>query len=599
MGFFEKLTQPPPRDFPDRLAGEADPSQQVQRTGLILVGLWLLCLLPRAWMAWKLEAVCDDAYYYIFVADALRRGDFAVGFSYLNLNVYPAILILGHSLGFDWIVAGKLWGVLVSSLTVLPLFGWVRRLFDDRVAMAACFLYAVHSEMIECSVEPIREATFWFFLTLCLYLTCRAVLEIKLRYFALAGLTLVLAQQTRNEGWFLVVPLLVWAVCRWRGLSSEHLQSGNQSCSAPSHRDFGGERDSRKHRPHRGRSRLIAGTLIWLGATPCLLLLVNLTLLSQHSRWEWGRFNHLSIAWQWLHSANTPLADANSPASITVFPAENSSAQTGPNQESGMPSPDAERAVSGTARLWRFLKELVFTLDPVNLLSMLAGSFVWRHLLLQRDKLPLLLMGSLILSAIWIYLSHYGVINGRYFLTLFLIFAPFEGMILLFFLHVVGRIAHRLARSTSRRVALVTGYLVLIAAISWTDALTACHDQRASHLEIARQIRLTSDSFQSVASDFAAIRVGYSTGGTVPTILFDYASLYEQFADNPPEVLILSQRIIPPDQLSAALESAARLGLHRLDPSMLPSTNCELIVLTHPAPIPVADRNPTKNTRRQ
>jgi hypothetical protein len=314
----------------------------------------------------------------------------------------------------------------------------------------------------------------------------------------------------------------------------------------------------------------------------------------------------LSIAWQWLHSANTPLADANSPEAIAASPAENPSAQTGLIQEAGIPSPDAGRAVSGFARLWRFLKELVFTLDPVNLLSMLAGLFVWRHLLLQRDKFPLLLMGSLILAAIWIYLSHYGVINGRYFLTLFFIFAPFEGLVLLFFLHVVGRIAHRLATPTPRRArptaslaALVTGYLVLIAAISWTDALTACHERRASHLEIARRIRLTSDSVQSVASDFAAIRVGYSTGGTVPTILFDYTSLDEQFADNPPEVLILSQRIIPPDQLSAALESAARLGLHRLDPSVLPLTSCELIVLTHSAPIPVADRNPTNNTRRQ
>ena len=45
----------------------------------------------------------------------------------------------------------------MSSLTVLPLFGWTRRQFDDRLATIACLLYAVHPKLIEWSPELVRD----------------------------------------------------------------------------------------------------------------------------------------------------------------------------------------------------------------------------------------------------------------------------------------------------------------------------------------------------------------------------------------------------------------------------------------------------------
>ena len=57
----------------------------------------------------------------------------------------------------------------ISSLVVLPLWGWARRQFDDRVALVACLLYAVHPKFIIESPEVMRDPTFWFLFMLAIY----------------------------------------------------------------------------------------------------------------------------------------------------------------------------------------------------------------------------------------------------------------------------------------------------------------------------------------------------------------------------------------------------------------------------------------------
>src|SRR5579872_3247493 len=103
-----------------------------KRTDVQVGSLLVVCLIPRAIAAWRLPAVCDDAYYYLHVADSLDRGRFARAMEYLNINVYPLVLSGLHRLGLDWIFAAKLWGVLVGTALVVPLFDWLRRMFDKR-----------------------------------------------------------------------------------------------------------------------------------------------------------------------------------------------------------------------------------------------------------------------------------------------------------------------------------------------------------------------------------------------------------------------------------------------------------------------------------
>ncbi len=183
---------------PRTIARSEDPATGLTRIGQLVsqtsvrLGLLLLaCLVPRVVVACKLSAVSDDGFSYLHVADALERGRLAQALEYLNLNVYPVALVGLHKLGLEWTTAGKLWGVLMATAIVLPLFDWLRRMFDERIATAGVFLYAVHPKLIEYSVEPIREATFWFFFVVGLNFFWRAFEERRWWQFATAGAALV------------------------------------------------------------------------------------------------------------------------------------------------------------------------------------------------------------------------------------------------------------------------------------------------------------------------------------------------------------------------------------------------------------------------
>ena len=139
--------------------------------------------------------------------------------------------------------------MFVASLAVLPLWGWLRRMFDDRLAALACLVYAFHGKLIAISPLIIRDPTFWFLMALTFYCIWRAVGEVRIGFFLAAGIALTLAIHTRTEGWLLVIPLLGWGACRW------------------SDRDRG------------ERLRLVVGTLLCIAAIPAAIAAVNLTWL--------------------------------------------------------------------------------------------------------------------------------------------------------------------------------------------------------------------------------------------------------------------------------------------------------------------------------
>ncbi len=195
-------------DYPNRLTTPEPERQTYPRAIGRLTALVLVCLALRSAMALRVPGVSPDSVLYIQLAKSLDAGDIRGGTEDLSINTFPVILMLLHRLGLDWETAGVLWSLLVSSLVVLPLFGWLRRQFDDRVALVACLLYAVQPKMIAWSPEIMRDPTFWFLFALSIYLQWRAVTEVRLRWFVLGGMATSLACLTRFEGFRYS--------CRWR-----------------------------------------------------------------------------------------------------------------------------------------------------------------------------------------------------------------------------------------------------------------------------------------------------------------------------------------------------------------------------------------------
>ncbi|MGA2502409.1 MAG: hypothetical protein ABSH20_32105, partial [Tepidisphaeraceae bacterium] len=76
-------------------------------------------------MAWRMPGICPDAVLYIGLGKAIEAGHFQEALGPVRFNIYPLILFCLHSLGLSWETAGVAWGVVISSCTVLPLFGWI------------------------------------------------------------------------------------------------------------------------------------------------------------------------------------------------------------------------------------------------------------------------------------------------------------------------------------------------------------------------------------------------------------------------------------------------------------------------------------------
>ena len=131
-------------------------------------------------------------------------------------------------------ISGKYFCVLAATLTVLPLWGWLRRMFDDRLAIVACLIYALHGKLIAISPLILRDSTFWLLFALVLYYTWRAVGELRIGLFLAAGAVLTLAVHTRTKGWLLLIPLVGWAACRWTSAAGKRvrLASGILLCIA-------------------------------------------------------------------------------------------------------------------------------------------------------------------------------------------------------------------------------------------------------------------------------------------------------------------------------------------------------------------------------
>ena len=193
MDAWDALLAGPRGDFPrGPAAGPALP----WRPGVIAL-LLLACLVPRLAAAWNWDVLWGDSLRYRYASILLEQGDYEHGFAEFGLNIYPLLLIPLRHLGIDWQIAGKYFSVLAASLTVLPLWGWLRRMFDDRLAILACLVYALHGKLIAISLLIIRDSTFWLLLALTLYYLWRAIGELRIAFFLAAGAALTLAVHTR------------------------------------------------------------------------------------------------------------------------------------------------------------------------------------------------------------------------------------------------------------------------------------------------------------------------------------------------------------------------------------------------------------------
>jgi len=417
---------------------------------MLLSALVLLALVPRVAMSHLRPVLCTDAVFFLERAAAFERGEFNAGLARLGLNPYPLLLTLLHTPHVDWESTGRLWSLTLAALAVIPLFALTRRLFGTAPAVIASLLYAVQPELIEWSPEIIRDPTFWFLLLATLYVSHVAACaeRRRLALYALAGTLMALAGLTRFEGWFLVLPLGWWTVANCR-------------------------------QPIVWRSLAVRLGLA-LSMTPLCLVLINVTLLAGHDRWEWGRFDPLILALRWTGDVvEAPPLQAIAPPSVVTASGRDAVA-----------AEDVEKRPSIKAMCWGMAHTLVQSAHPLYLLAIAGGLWSARRRNFLRDQAPLWILAAINLVAVWIYFWNHHEINARYMLLMVLVGLPYAGLGLSQAALLLAQIVRD--ESSRRRLAFAgtATMLAVIAAIGCHDALTSGYQSRFLKADLGRWIRV-------------------------------------------------------------------------------------------------------------
>ena len=424
--------EPAPDDYPNHLANPQPERLQLPSSRWLLVLLVVLCMAPRAISALRIPCICIDGPVFVNSARALEAGDFRSASLEGALNLYPAILAGLHRLGLEWEIAAALWGIVISSLVVLPLWGWVRRQFDDRVALAACLLYIVHPKFIIESPDVIRDATFWFFFTAAIYCLWRAVTEVRHLFFFTAGALILLATLTRVEGLLLLIPLALWTFWRWSALETE-------------------------------RGKLLLGATVCVAAFPLLIASINAVVFYEHFGWSTVRLRPLARAQAWLEA----MLGRDT---------------TGVNER-------VESTKSIGRMLWVFFPTITRGLAPLYALMMFGGLWGWRRTWFRRDHQPLFYATLVLMCGIWVQLWCDNNISRRYALPIVLMACPFAALGLFALINRLRQVIRWLGgQARVQRLATVVA-LTIVLASGVIHAMTGNYDARRVTADIGRWVQ--------------------------------------------------------------------------------------------------------------
>jgi hypothetical protein len=538
-------------------AAKPGPQPLVWRPWLML-GLVLLWLVPRAVVATRLDVLCADGGYYIHIAEHLEhvaeRGQLTPD----KFNLYPTTLVQLHHLGLDYETASKWWGVVCGTLIVLPLFGWVRRQFDDRTATIACMLLAFHPKLVEWTPEMVRDPTFLLCMTSMLYFTWRAVREVRWSMFVAGGVMTALAMQLRFEGWFLFIPLGMWSCWRFWSLAE-------------------------------GRLRLAVGVAMFVLAYPLVMLGVNLAWGSGYTApIVGGNLHRLGYVQYWLSPP---------PATIETKVVATSTALEG----AALVAPAELRQPMTNGWASRLIARTVYRgFSLAHALLAIAGVIVWRRLLLRSDNQPLLYFFAIVVLGMWLHTWEARGSSSRYALSLVLVSSPFMAAGLLALAKQAEQLRRRLMSMSHVANLLPTGAvtsgLVLVAAIGFTEILLDGDTGSRPKQSLGNWIRQALGPGQHILGSPRYRLAGYYADSEYEH--FDFQELRQFVHDSPPDVFVLDRKCIEVHDLERTIAGLNDMKYQTIDSARLPA-DCreQVIVLVHPNVVSQASKSRAASRR--
>jgi 4-amino-4-deoxy-L-arabinose transferase-like glycosyltransferase len=165
----------------------------------------------RVFAAIYTYAINPDGMVYIQQAKAIYHGDWNLLRSCVPfVSSYPFLIAAVYWIFPSWIDSARTVSVFFGSVTLVPLYGLLRRFADERTTCLCVLLYAFMPVLVGSSADLVRDPICWFFLVSGLYFFMRQMekeetLRRRLCYLTSSYFLFLMASWARPETFLVLI----------------------------------------------------------------------------------------------------------------------------------------------------------------------------------------------------------------------------------------------------------------------------------------------------------------------------------------------------------------------------------------------------------
>ena len=174
---------------------------------LLLLGVTFGLRLYAVLMA---KAIAFDSAFYGFMARDFLQGNYVEGLSQPFHPFYPLLIALIAPDATHVEITGRLISLVMGTATLILVYYLAKEVVSQKAAALAALFYCFHPHLVTFSGILLSEATYWFLLTLSVFLFWIGLKRGKSLELIFSGFFLALAYLTRPEGIGYLLVFLVW-----------------------------------------------------------------------------------------------------------------------------------------------------------------------------------------------------------------------------------------------------------------------------------------------------------------------------------------------------------------------------------------------------
>ena len=178
-----------------------------------VVAIALVAVVMRLYVKRVMFVTAKDTLWFVTGARAIAQGDLEAWLAQHQHPLTGLCVWLGGLLSGDWILGGRLFNVVIGSLSVIPAYLLGRVLFGHWAGLCAAWFLAFHAHAARFSADVLSEPLYLFCILWAVLFGLLAVQERKGRWLALCGVASGLAYLTRPEGLGVALVTAGWVCC--------------------------------------------------------------------------------------------------------------------------------------------------------------------------------------------------------------------------------------------------------------------------------------------------------------------------------------------------------------------------------------------------